>query len=256
MNLIDTHAHLYLPEFAEDIDAVKARARDIGVRQIYLPNIDDESLGDLKALVDTDPDFFRPMIGLHPTSVKADVEERYRRIFDVADLKEYDAIGEIGIDLYWDKTFLREQVDVFERQIQVAKDNELPIVIHARDSFAEIFEVVDRMNDDALSGIFHCFTGSGEDAEHIISYGGFKLGIGGVVTFKNGGLDKTLSGIGLEHLVLETDSPYLAPAPNRGKRNESAYLSYVVSKLSEVYGVGEQEIAEVTTANAFEIFGT
>jgi TatD DNase family protein len=224
------------------------------VERIYLPNIDETSLLDLNNLVSKDPSFFKAMIGLHPTSVKDNYLKVFDEIFNDADLSSYCAIGEIGIDLFWDKTHIKEQIEIFERQIELAKANKLPIVIHARDSFDEIFEVIDRQNSDDLSGIFHCFTGTLQDARHIINYGGFKLGIGGIVTFKNGGLDKILPEISPEHLVLETDSPYLAPTPNRGKRNESAYIREIANRVAEIYGMSIEEVSAITTANALKIF--
>ena len=254
MFLIDTHAHIYLEDFADDLDQVISRAKLAGVDRIYLPNIDEKTLPDLNALVSKHPSLFKPMIGLHPTSVKDNYREVFNELFDGADLTSYCAIGEIGIDLYWDKTHVREQTEIFERQIEMAKDNHLPVVIHARDSFKEIFEVVDRQNNSELTGIFHCFTGTIDDARHILKYGGFKLGIGGIVTFKNGGLDKILTDIDPENIVLETDAPYLAPTPNRGKRNESAYIRDVAIRVAEIYGKSLEEISAITTENALKIF--
>ena len=254
MALIDTHAHIYLEDFKDDLDEVIARAKLAGVERIYLPNIDVKSLPDLNALVSKQPSFFKPMIGLHPTSVNDNYLELYDDLFKDADLSSYCAIGEIGIDLYWDKTHIKEQTEIFERQVELAKINHLPIVIHARDSFKEIFEVVDRQNSDELTGIFHCFTGTLQDAQHIINYGGFKLGIGGIVTFKNGGLDKVLPDINPEYVVLETDAPYLAPTPNRGKRNESAYIREIAKRVAEIYDMSIEEISEITTVNALKIF--
>ena len=254
MTLIDTHAHIYLEDFKDDIDEVIARAKLAGVERIYLPNIDLESLPDLNALVSKQPSFFKPMIGLHPTSVNDNYLQLFDDLFKDADLSSYCAIGEIGIDLYWDKTHIKEQTEIFERQIELAKSNGLPIVIHARDSFKEIFEVVDRQNSNELTGIFHCFTGTLQDAKRIINYGGFKLGIGGIVTFKNGGLDKVLPDINPEHIVLETDAPYLAPTPNRGKRNESAYIREIANHVAEIYGMSIEDISAITTENALKIF--
>jgi len=254
MTLIDTHAHIYLEEFEQDLSQVISRARQAGVGKIYLPNIDEKSLPDLNALVAKEPSLFKAMIGLHPTSVKENYLELYDELFKNTDLSKYCAIGEIGIDLYWDKTFVKEQTEIFEKQIELAKNNRLPIVIHARDSFKEIFDVVDRQNDDMLTGIFHCFTGTIDDAQHIIEYGGFKLGIGGIVTFKNAGLDKTISEVSPEHLVLETDAPYLAPTPNRGKRNESAYIREIAIRVAEIYDMSLEEISAITTESALKIF--
>jgi len=254
MILIDSHCHLYLPEFQHDISEVMVRAKNSGVEKFFLPNIDSSTADAMLSLVNQYPDECYPMIGLHPTSVK----ENYRNELEFVqkELKKgiYKAVGEIGIDLYWDRSFLDEQKLVFEKQITWAKEFSLPVVIHARESFNEIFEIVDRLNDEDLTGIFHCFTGNIDEARHIISYSGFKLGIGGVVTFKNGGLDKFLKKIPIEYLVLETDSPYLAPVPYRGKRNESAYLVQILQKLVEIYGLTPEEVSSATTRNSLEIF--
>lgn len=255
--LIDTHAHLYATQFDEDLDEVIARAHEAGVKKVLLPNIDETSMDGMHALCSQHPNFFYPMMGLHPCSVKED----YKKVLALTeDLLfnnkpfKYIAVGEIGIDLYWDKTFQSEQEDAFRTQIKWAKELELPIVIHARESFPEIFKIVDELNDDRLTGVFHCFTGNREDADHIIEYGGFKLGIGGVLTFKNAGLDKVVANIAPEHLILETDSPYLAPHPHRGKRNESSYIKLVAEKLSEVLDVDMSVVADITTKNALELF--
>ena len=194
------------------------------------------------------------MAGLHPTHVKADFRAELAIVKKQLEAKQFYAIGEIGMDLYWDKSFIKEQQEAFRLQISWAKERKLPIVIHCRDAFDEIFEIMDEVCDDDLSGIFHCFTGNKDQAEKIISYG-FKLGIGGVITFKNGGLDKFMAEIPLEHIVLETDSPYLAPTPFRGKRNESSYLINILGKLVDIYGVDSEEIAQITTSNSKQIFG-
>jgi len=200
------------------------------------------------------PNHCLPMMGLHPCSVKenwkADLEIVRKNLFS----RKYVAVGEIGVDLYWDKSTLDIQQKAFAQQIEWAKELKLPIVIHVREAFDETFEIVDRLNDENLTGVFHCFTGTIEQANHILEYGGFKLGLGGVLTFKNSGLDKTVSEIGMEHFVLETDSPYLAPSPHRGKRNETSYITYVASKLAEVKGIRIEEVAEITTSNAMELF--
>ncbi|MEQ8324075.1 MAG: TatD family hydrolase [Vicingaceae bacterium] len=255
MELIDTHAHLYLSEFKGDIDDVVKRAKDNELREVYLPNIDAETLDDMLGLVKAYPDFFKPMLGLHPTSVKENYREVIDNLFSGADLSDFIAIGEIGIDLYWDKTYLSEQIEAFKAQIILAKQNDLPIVIHARNSFSEIFEVIDKLNDPQLRGVFHCFTGSLEQARHIMNYKGFMMGIGGVVTFKNSGLDKVLADVPLEFMVLETDAPYLAPVPQRGKRNESAYIRLVAERLASIKGKDIEEIARVTSQNARKLFG-
>ena len=195
-----------------------------------------------------------PMIGLHPSDVKENFEDELAIVKKEAETGNYIAIGEIGIDLYWDKTFLKQQQEAFAFQLELAKSHHLPVAIHARDSFDEIFEVLDQHNDDTLSGVLHCFTGTLEQAERVIDYGNFKLGIGGVVTFKNGGLDKVIPHIDLEHLILETDAPFLAPTPYRGKRNESQYIPIIADKIAQLKNIKIEEVAETTTQNALELF--
>ena len=253
MKIIDTHSHLYLNEFVDDIEIVIKKSIENGVNKFILPAIDSCHLEDMHHLHNKYPKKMYLMSGLHPTSVK----ENYKVELDfvVNSLKEYDyvAIGEIGIDLYWDKTYLKEQQDAFRFQIKLAIKNDLPIVIHCRESFDEIFEILEEENCDKLRGVFHCFTGNIDQAKKAIGLG-FLLGIGGVVTFKNGGIDKFINQIDLKHIVLETDSPYLAPVPFRGKRNESSYIIYVLEKLSELYELPKEEIASVTTNNAEKMF--
>jgi len=251
---IDTHTHIYLKDFEEDRKEVITECVDLSVSKLFLPNIDSSTIEDLINVCDTYPEICHPMIGLHPCSVKKNFQEELINIYPYINSVQPIAIGEIGIDLYWDKTTLKEQIKAFEKQINWAKEFSLPIVIHARDSYREIFDVLDEMNDENLYGIFHCFSSDLKDANHILSYGGFKLGIGGVVTFKNAGLDKTLENISLDNLVLETDSPYLTPAPFRGKRNKSSYIPLIAKKLSEIYNIDITEIAKITTKNAKEIF--
>ena len=254
MVFTDTHTHLYLEQFDNDIEETMNRAFDFNVKRIFLPNIDSSTTERMLQLTDQYPDNCFPMMGLHPCSVNENFEKEIEHIEEWLSKRTFYAIGEIGIDLYWDKTFFEQQKEAFRQQIDLAKKHELPIVIHARESFDEIFEIVDKMNDDSLTGIFHCFTGNEAQANHIINYGGFKLGIGGVVTFKKAGLDNVLSSIDLSHLVLETDSPYLAPTPNRGKRNESSYVAHVAQKLATIYDKKIEEIAAITTENSKEIF--
>jgi TatD DNase family protein len=255
MFLIDTHTHLYSSQFDEDRNDVIQKSLDKGVQKLLLPNIDQSSIDGMMNLVVNYPNVCYPMMGLHPCSVDENVEESLKNLESFfTENHKFIAVGEIGIDLYWDKTFLKEQIKAFEIQINWAKKYQLPIVIHARDSFDEIFEVLDRMYDEHLTGVFHCFSGDLEQANKVLSYGGFKLGIGGVVTFKKSGLDEVLKCVSLEHLILETDSPYLAPTPYRGKRNESSYLPLVALKLSSIYGISENEIAQITTQNALTLF--
>jgi TatD DNase family protein len=225
-----------------------------GVGKFFLPNIDQYSIAGMKKLQQDYPEHCYPMMGLHPCSVKENVEEELAIVEKELESTNYIAVGEIGIDLYWDKSFLKEQQTAFRRQIQWAKAKKLPIVIHCREAFDEILSILDELNDDNLFGVFHCFTGSLEQAKHILNYGNFKLGIGGVLTFKNAGLDKVIKEVSIENLVLETDAPYLAPAPFRGKRNESSYLVHIAEKLAEIYELSLLEVAEITTKNANDIF--
>jgi TatD DNase family protein len=255
MVLTDTHTHLYAEQFNSDISTVIKSCVDKGIERLFLPNIDSTSIDAMMALGKKYPNNCFPMMGLHPTSVKENYKEELSLVEEWLKKEKFCAIGEIGIDLYWDKSLLKEQQDAFRYQIGLAKKHNLPFVIHCRDSFDEIFEIMDEMNDDKMRGIFHCFTGNIEQANHIINYGNFKIGIGGVVTFKNSGLDKTVEQIDLEHLVLETDSPYLAPAPYRGKRNESSFLYEIAEKVADIYNLPIEDIAKITTQNSKEIFG-
>jgi len=253
VKIIDTHTHLYLNQFKDDIDKVIQRSIDKGINKFIFPAIDSTHFDDMHDLKNKYPGSIYLMSGLHPTNVKENYKEELEFVVNSLKSHSYVAIGEIGIDLYWDKTYLKQQQDAFEFQIRLAIKNDLPIVIHCREAFDEIFEILDKENCSKLRGVFHCFTGTLEQANRAIRLG-FKLGIGGVVTFKNGGIDKFLSQIDLKHIVLETDSPYLAPVPFRGKRNESSYITYVIDKLSEIYGLPIKEIASVTTKNAEKVF--
>lgn len=253
MLITDTHTHLYVEQFDEDRDVVIKEAMDAGVKRFFLPAIDSTYTKGMIDLKKAYPDQIFLMAGLHPTHVKANYEQELEHVIENLTRHTYHAIGEIGIDLYWDRTYIKEQEEAFRRQIRLAIDHELPIVIHCRESFREIIEVLREERTESLRGIFHCFTGSLEQAQEAISLN-MKLGIGGVVTFKNGGLDTFLHQIDLSHIVLETDSPYLAPTPFRGKRNESKYLRLVIDKLSDIYGRSVEEIAHVTTENSKEIF--
>jgi len=253
VNIIDTHTHLYVKQFKEDIDIVIQRSIDKGINKFIFPAIDSSHFNDMHNLKDKYPDNIYLMSGLHPTDVKEDFKDELEFVVNSLKTHDYVAIGEIGIDLYWDKTYLNEQQEAFRFQIRLAIKNDLPIVIHCRDAFNEIFEILDKENCPKLRGVFHCFTGTLEQAKRAIDLG-FILGVGGVVTFKNGGIDKFLNQIDLKHIVLETDSPYLAPVPFRGKRNESSYIVYVIDKLSEIYGLSKEEIASVTTKNAEKVF--
>lgn len=252
--MIDTHTHIYLNHFTDDRLEMLQRAVEVGVKELFLPNIDKESVAPLKALADAHSHIY-PMMGLHPSHVKADYEEELDVVWQELDSDyKYYAVGEIGIDLYWDKTFIKEQQDAFSRQIAKAKEMKLPIVIHCRDAFDETFEVLESHRGEGLSGIFHCFTGNLTQAEQALSLN-LKLGIGGVVTFKNGGLDKVVAELKTEDLVLETDAPYLAPKPYRGKRNEPSYLSYIAQKIADLHERPLEEVDAITTQNAKAIFG-
>lgn len=253
--LIDTHTHLYSSKFDEDRDEVVQECLDNGITKLFLPNIDSEYTDRMIQLTEKFPGVCFPMMGIHPCSIQPDTyKDELKHAKEWLDKGQFIAVGEIGIDLYWDKSTLAIQQEAFRTQIQWAKDLNLPIVIHARDSFDEIFEIVDEMNDDKLRGVFHCFTGNEEQAKHIVNYGGFKMGIGGVVTFKNSGLDKVVQNFDLSEFVLETDSPYLTPTPYRGQRNKSSYLTLVGEKMADIYGISLPEVAETTTKNALEIF--
>lgn len=254
MILTDTHTHLYSSQFADDRAEMIQNALDKGVTRFFIPAIDSTYTERMYDLESQYPDNVFLMMGLHPCYVKENYEEELALVENEFARRKFYAVGEIGIDLYWDKTTLDIQKIAFQRQIQLAKNYKLPINIHCRDAFDEIFEVLELEKGDDLFGIFHCFSGDLEQALKAISYG-MKLGIGGVVTFKNGKIDQFLNQIDLKHIVLETDSPYLAPAPHRGKRNESAYVTLVAQKLSEIYGVSVEEIARITTENSKEIFG-
>lgn len=254
MEFFDTHTHMYLEQFDADRAACMERAEAAGVKRVALPNIDLESISRVRAFAAKYPERTVAMMGLHPCSTGADWEAVLEKIREELDAFDYRAVGEIGIDLYHDRTFEAEQKEAFRRQIGWAKERGLPIVIHARDSFREICEVLDDTADERLTGVFHCFTGTAEDARKALSYPGFFIGIGGVATFKNGGLDKTLAETGINRVVLETDAPYLAPTPFRGKRNETAYTRLVAEKLAEITGLPLAEVARITTANAEKLF--
>jgi len=253
MKFIDTHTHLYLDNYDADRDEVVTDAINSGVQTMLLPAIDSTTFKSMGQLSAKYPNNCFPMIGLHPTSVKDDYEKEMA--FVESELKEgkYIAVGEIGIDLYWDKTYVDEQRDVFRRQLNFAKNYNLPVVIHTRESFDEIYPILKEESTEELRGVFHCFTGTNAEAEKIINLG-FMMGIGGILTFKNSELDKVVQNIPLEHLLLETDSPFLTPMPYRGKRNQSSYLTYIAAKLAEIKRLNIEEVAEITTKNAEKLF--
>ncbi len=254
MTITDTHTHLYSEEFDIDRNEMMQRAINNGVTRFFIPAIDSNYIQKMYALESNYPNNVFLMMGLHPTHVKDNYLDELQMVEQELASRKFVAIGEIGIDLYWDKTHLKEQQIAFRRQIQLAKKYKLPIVIHCRDAFDEIFEILEEEKSEDLFGIFHCFSGTHEQALQAISYN-MKLGIGGVVTFKNGKIDQFINQIDLKHLVLETDSPYLAPIPFRGKRNESSYIVNVVDKLAALYGVSSEEIAIQTTENSKAVFG-
>jgi TatD DNase family protein len=254
MIITDTHTHLYSKDFDEDRNEMIQRAIDAGVSRFFIPAIDSTFTQAMYDLVKAYPENIFLMMGLHPTHIKENYLDELQHVEEELAKRKFYAVGEIGIDLYWDKTHLEEQKAAFRKQIQLAKQYKLPIVIHCREAFDEVFEVLEEEKSDDLFGIFHCFSGTYEQALQAISYN-MKLGIGGVVTFKNGKIDQFLHQIELKHIVLETDSPYLAPVPYRGKRNESAYLVKVVEKLGEIYNLLPDEIASITTENSKAVFG-
>jgi TatD DNase family protein len=252
--ITDTHTHLYAKDFDEDREEMIQRAIDAGVSRFFIPAIDSTFTQAMYDLEKSYPSTIFLMMGLHPTHVKDNYLEELAHVEVELAKRKFFAIGEIGIDLYWDKTQLELQKKAFRKQIQLAKQYKLPIIIHCRDAFDEVFEILEEEKADNLFGIFHCFSGTHEQALQAISYN-MKLGIGGVVTFKNGKIDQFLSQINLEHIVLETDSPYLAPVPYRGKRNESSFLVNVVDKLATLYHLSAAEIARITTENSKTVFG-
>lgn len=251
---IDTHTHMFSEKFGDDRDTCIQKAIAAGVEKMLLPNIDLASIDAMHALEAKFPANCFSMMGLHPCAVDKDIEEKLLVIKNHLFSRPYVAVGEIGIDLYWDKTFVEEQKYAFKQQCNWAKELNIPVAIHARDSFEEIFDCLDEVNDENLTGVLHCFTGSTEQAQRVLDYGGFKLGIGGVVTFKKAGLDKVVETLSLTDIVLETDAPYLAPTPNRGKRNESSYVLHVAEKLADIFNCSLNEIEMQTTRNAQSLF--
>jgi TatD DNase family protein len=253
MILTDSHAHLYLEQFDPDRHAVIRQAINQDVRYMILPNIDKDSIIPMMDLARDFPQNCFPMMGLHPTSVGMDYAGQLELVSEWLKKAKFYAIGEIGIDLYWDKTYFAEQQEAFRVQIRLALEYDLPVVIHSRNSFDEIFLLLKEVSQPGLKGVFHCFTGNMEQAEHIIKMG-FLLGIGGVLTYKNSGLAEVVEKIPLTHLLLETDAPFLAPVPHRGKRNESAYIIAIANKLAEIKGIKVEEVSDITTQNAMELF--
>jgi TatD DNase family protein len=251
--MIETHAHIYYDPFDNDIDETINRAKEVGVKKIFLPNVDSSSIERMLSLEERYPDYCVAMMGLHPCSVKENYEEELDLVTSWLEKRKFVAVGEIGLDLYWDKTFFEQQKHAFQYQMDLAKKHEIPFVIHSRDSNEEVIEILEKNAGDHLKGIFHCFSGTVEQAQRVVDVGMY-IGIGGVVTFKNGGLNKVVPDIDLKNIVLETDSPYLTPVPFRGKRNEPSYLTYIVEKIAELKGISVEEVKEVTTQNALNAF--
>ena len=253
MKIIDTHAHLYLKEFNDDLDQVIERATKQGVYKVLLPHIDSQSTRPLHQLCKKHPGFFYPMMGLHPTSVKENFKTELDKVEKLLRDTQYVAIGEAGMDLYWDKSFIKEQQLVFEHQLFLAEELDLPLVIHSRQAEEELIQILKSKPAGSVRGVFHSFTGTPDQAKRIIDLG-FHVGIGGIVTFKNGGVDKIVRALSPENILVETDAPFLAPVPYRGKRNESAFIIHVIEKLAEIFELPEEEIAGITTNNAINLF--
>lgn len=254
MIFTDTHTHLYADEFEADIEEVVQRAYAQQVNYLFLPAIDKAYNERLVALCEKYPSSCFPMIGLHPGSVKEGNDEEMNEVYNWIEKRKFCAIGEIGIDLYWDKTFFQQQQDIFKKQLDLAVKYGLPVVIHSRNSFEEIWRIMEKYNNTSLTGIFHCFSGNMDQAKRVISKG-FKIGVGGVVTYKKSGLQDIVAAVDLSNLVLETDSPYLSPFPYRGKRNESSYIPLIAAKIAELKNISIEEVAETTTKTALQLFG-
>ncbi|MDD2797202.1 MAG: TatD family hydrolase [Bacteroidales bacterium] len=255
MNLIDTHSHIYVEDYAEDIDSIIESARNNQISHIIMPNIDVDTVPLLNKTASKFPGFCIPLMGLHPTSVTENYKEDLQFLKAEFSKQKYIGVGEIGIDLYWDKSKLKEQEDAFRIQINWAIEYNLPIIIHIRDSFRETMNILSEFDNTKISGIFHSFCGSLEEANEMLIYPNFLFGINGIVTFKNSGLGEVVAKIPIEKIVLETDSPYLTPAPHRGKRNHPTYLHLIAKKLSEIYNLDVETVATITTKNAYQLFG-
>jgi len=253
MQIIDTHSHIYLPEFDDDRDEVVKRSVSVGVRTIMMPNIDSSSVAPMLAAEKSYPDICMPMMALHPTSVKANYQKELEAVEASLAEHKYYGIGETGIDLYWDKTFINEQLISFRRHLELAEEYNLPVIIHARESLEVIFRELQAFGTGRVEGVFHAFPGSVDEAKQVVEMG-FLIGIGGVITFRKSRLGEAAIEAGINNIVLETDAPYLAPVPHRGKRNESSYLTLVVDKLSELLAITPAEVADRTTANAKRLF--
>lgn len=253
--LIDTHAHLYVDNYREDLSDVVLRAKQTKVEKVLLPNIDVSTIKSLKRIAHEFPAFFLPMMGLHPTSVNKNYKEDLDIIYKELDSNNnFIAIGEIGIDLYWDSTHIKEQTEAFERQLKWSIEKDLPVSIHSRNSYKEIVESVSRVGGEKLRGVFHSFSGDDNDLEELLRFENFYIGVNGIVTFKNSRLREVLMRCPVERVVLETDAPYLSPTPYRGKRNEPMYLKHINQTLSDIYAIGYSEMAQITKTNAMRVF--
>lgn len=254
--MIDTHSHIYGPEFDEDREQVVARAREAGVEHILLPNINAETIPQMLSLCVRYPGYCHPMMGLHPEDVREDWEQVLSAMWEQLQARRhpYIAIGEVGLDFYWDQTYRREQLAAFERQVCWARDLRLPLVVHTRAAYRELVEVMERHRQENLTGIFHCFGGTVDEARELLAFPGFVLGIGGILTYKKSTLPDVLRQVPLDRVVLETDAPYLAPVPHRGKRNESAFVAVTMQRMAEVYGCTPSEVDEITTKTAKRLF--
>lgn len=253
MMLIDTHSHIYLPEFAPDREEMLERAQKEGISRILLPAIDSATHAQMINMEQNDSGICLSMMGVHPCSIRENYKEELQAARNYFEQRSFKAVGETGLDFFWDKTYVKQQYEAFQEQISWALEYNIPVVIHSRNSIDECIKVIAEYQNGKLKGVFHCFSGSIEQAKQIIGLG-FYLGIGGVITFKNSGLDKVMGHLGLNNVVLETDAPYLAPVPFRGKRNEPAYLNYVVEKISVIKKIEKEEIALITTENATKLF--
>lgn len=253
--MIDTHSHIYLPEFDEDRADIVANAKKAGVRKVLMPNIDTHSIRSVITVEEEYPGYCYAMMGLHPTSVKGDYQEQLANIEYWLNQQEFIAVGEIGIDLYWDKTWEREQREVFRTQLNWARKMGKPVVIHVREAFEAVFQELDKVHDGTLKGVFHSFSGNQSQARRALEYQGFMLGINGIVTFKNSNLHKVLSEVGPERVMIETDAPYLAPVPYRGKRNQPAYIKHTLETLAGIFDLTPQQMDALTTDNAARLFG-
>ncbi len=254
MRLIDTHCHLDSEQFDDDLDQVIQKSKDAGVERIYLPNVDVQGIPKMLGIADKYPDFVFPMLGIHPTDITLNYKEDLAVIHESLCKRKFAAVGEIGVDLYHDKSLLKEQMDAFEMQINMALEFDLPINIHVREAFNEAFEVLESFPRNTIRGVFHCFSGSKEIAERVFRLGNFYLGIGGVVTFKNAKLPEVIKTVGLERIVLETDAPFLAPTPHRGKRNDSSYLVDVATFIGDTLGLSPDFVAEQTSLNSQKLY--